>query len=579
MSFRIRSALDRRHRPRWQDELRSQQLIVAGFAVAMAIAIGIFAASSWTTFYDGHLREVASVGGVAYDKDQLTKRTNILSAELYAKYLDLGGATGGANDTFVQQQLSALQQGLQSIQSTALDSLTTGAYMRADAPQLGISVSDQAISTEVAKRSSLALRLQLSAITVNALPANAASGAKPTDAHWKAAEAKAKSLIAQVKGGADFGKLAKEQSADSASAAKDGLVGWVQQGDPTYGPFFDAAKNGKTGDIIGPVKGDVGYAVLRVDAVRKAGADTEFQKLLSSANASDADYREYIRDELLRTAYQDYFGAKVVGTYMPQQEVAQIVIESDSGTPTAKERIRHILVQPIPGSQDQSKATPAQWAAALAGATKVRADLVKPNADWTKLAAQFSDDPGSKSYGGDLGWYDPNTAGSTLDKDFVNGMLKLKLDVVSQPVKTQFGYHIIEIFEQRTSAEAQAAKVLAEVKKDPSSFAKVAVQESSDHTTASKGGELGWVAPYEKAAALEQAIFGLKTKGQISDAVTDADGQIYIFKLLDSSKARFMDADRLASLKTGGYANWRDTVKAKYDVWTAPDLTTTSATG
>lgn len=576
MSFRNRPGLDRRHRPRWQDELRSQQLIVALFAVAMAIAIGIFAATSWSTFYDAHLREIASVGGVPYDNDQLTTRTNIMNAELYAKYIDLGRSTGGANDGFVQQQLSAVQQTLQNVQSTAVDSLTSGAYMLADASRLGISISDAAVSTEVARRTTLPLELQLSVIVVNALPANAAAGTTPTTAQWAAAEVKAKAFITQVKGGSDFGKLAKASSDDSATKATSGLVGWIQDGDPTYGPFFDAAKNGKTGDIIGPVKGDLTYAVLKVDAVRKAAPDTELKGLLTSGNISDADYRAFVREQLLQTAYQDYFGSKVLSSYMPQQDVAQIVIEGDNGTPTNQDRIRHILIQPIPGAQDQTKATAAQWAKALAQATKVRADLVKPDADWTKLAAQFSDDPGSKTSGGDLGWYNLATAGQTLDQQFVNATVKLKPNEISQPVKTQFGYHLIQVFDQRTSAAAQAAKVLAEVKKVPDSFAAVAAEQSSDHTTAAKGGEIGWVAQWEKDDVLEKAIFGLTTKGQISDPVTDTDGQLYIFKLLDRSASRFMDANRLSTLKSSGYTLWQASVKASFDVWTAPELAASS---
>ena len=42
MTIRSRPVLDRKHRPRWQDELRTQQLTVIGFAVAIAIALGIF---------------------------------------------------------------------------------------------------------------------------------------------------------------------------------------------------------------------------------------------------------------------------------------------------------------------------------------------------------------------------------------------------------------------------------------------------------------------------------------------------------------------------------------------------------
>src|SRR5207248_8056859 len=110
MSFRNRPTLDRRYRPRWQDELRSQQLIVAGFAVAIAIAIGIFGATAWSSYYDNHLREVAYVGGTSFDRDALAKRSGIITAELEAKLTDLQASGGGANDSTVQQQVGILQQ-------------------------------------------------------------------------------------------------------------------------------------------------------------------------------------------------------------------------------------------------------------------------------------------------------------------------------------------------------------------------------------------------------------------------------------------------------------------------------------
>src|SRR5207249_4658256 len=155
MSFRNRPTLDRKHRPRWQDELRSQQLIVAGFAVAIAIAIGIFGATTWSSYYDNHLREVAYVGGLSFDRDALTKRTGIINAELNARGTDLVGSEGGANNAAIQQQITAVQQAIQSVDSTATDSLTTGAFMRADGPGLGIGVANDALDKEVARRTTL----------------------------------------------------------------------------------------------------------------------------------------------------------------------------------------------------------------------------------------------------------------------------------------------------------------------------------------------------------------------------------------------------------------------------------------
>ncbi len=578
MSFRNRPTLDRRHRPRWQDELRSQQLIVAGFAIAIAIALGIFGATAWSSFYDNHLKEVAYVGNQSFNVDALTKREGIMAAELTAKQSDLSIAAVGAQNSLIQQQLQVVSDTLQNVVSNATDSLTTGAYMRDKAPDLRISVSADAIDKEIAKRETLPFRIELSLITVNALPSDAAAGSTPTDAQWADAEKKAQNLLDQAKGGADFATLAKDNSDDAATKDQNGLVGWVEEGDVSYGTFFDAAKESAKGDLLGPIKGDSAYAILKVEDVRKAGPDKTLQTLLASVKASDADYRAYINDELLKTAFSDYFGSNVVSTYMPQRHVAQIQIQPDTGVPIPKERVRHILVQPIPGASDQSTATQAQWDAALATAQEVYTEVSKPDADWKALAATYSDDPGSRDYGGDLGWYDPTTA-TQVDADFKAALDKLHLGQISEPVKTQFGYHIIEVFGQRTTAQEQADKVESELKADPSSWDQVAAAESADHATAYTGGDIGWVAPYEKDAALEKAIFDLTTVGQISDPVSTAGG-IYIFKLLETSAARWVDDSRLASIKSTGYPRWRDAIKAEVGTWIDPLYqSTTSATG
>jgi parvulin-like peptidyl-prolyl isomerase len=578
MSFRNRPTLDRRHRPRWQDELRSQQLIVGGFAVAIAIALGIFGATAWSSYYDNHLKEVAYVGNQSFDVDALNLREGIIYSELSAKQLDLSIAAVGVQNSLVQQQLQVVQQTQQNIVPNAADSLTTGAYMRDKAPSLGISVSSSAIDQEIAKRTTLPFRIELSIITVNALPSDAAAGATPTDAQWATAKQTAQDLLDQVKKGTDFATLAKDKSDDAATKDQSGLIGWVEEGDASYGQFFDAAKSSAKGDLLGPIKGDTAYAILKVDDVRKATPDTTLQRLLASVHASDADYRAYITDELLKTAFTDYFGTHVVSNYMPQRHVAQIQIQPDTGVPLPKERVRHIMIQPIPGAQDQSTATQAQWDAALATAQKVHDLVTQPNADWMALAKEYSDDPGSRDYGGDLGWYDPTTT-TQIDADFKAALDKLHINQISEPVKTQFGYHIIEVFEQRTTAQEQADKVESELKADPSSWDKVTAAESADHATAYTGGDIGWVAPYEKDIPLETAIFGLKNVGDISAPVSTTGG-IYIFKLIEKSAARWIDDSRLSSIKSVGYPRWRDQIKADVGTWLDTQYqSTTSATG
>ncbi len=71
------------------------------------------------------------------------------------------------------------------------------------------------------------------------------------------------------------------------------------------------------------------------------------------------------------------------------------------------------------------------------------------------LARQYSDDS-SASSGGDLGWLNP---GDTVPP-FEKAMNELKVDQISTPVKTQFGWHVIQVIERRTQDMSKEAKRL-----------------------------------------------------------------------------------------------------------------------
>ncbi|MGQ0420722.1 peptidylprolyl isomerase PrsA, partial [Bacillus sp. HC-Mk] len=75
-----------------------------------------------------------------------------------------------------------------------------------------------------------------------------------------------------------------------------------------------------------------------------------------------------------------------------------------------------------------------------ATAKKVKEELGQGKS-FEELAKQYSEDTGSKEKGGDLGYF---TAGKMV-KEFEDAAYKLKKDEVSEPVKSQFGYHIIKV--------------------------------------------------------------------------------------------------------------------------------------
>jgi peptidyl-prolyl cis-trans isomerase D len=90
------------------------------------------------------------------------------------------------------------------------------------------------------------------------------------EADKKAAEAKAKAIAEQVrKDPKSFAAVAKKDSADPGSAANGGDLGFFPRG-AMVKPFEDAAYGARKDDIVGPVRTDFGYHVIRVTDIKPA---------------------------------------------------------------------------------------------------------------------------------------------------------------------------------------------------------------------------------------------------------------------------------------------------------------------
>lgn len=88
---------------------------------------------------------------------------------------------------------------------------------------------------------------------------------------------------------------------------------------------------------------------------------------------------------------------------------------------------------------------PAKLKAAEAKAAALAAQAKAPGADFAALAKANSDDTGSKATGGDLGWVERDS----MVKPFEDALFGMKAGEVSAPVKTEFGYHVLQLREVR----------------------------------------------------------------------------------------------------------------------------------
>ncbi|QHM17444.1 Foldase protein PrsA [Bacillus subtilis] len=86
---------------------------------------------------------------------------------------------------------------------------------------------------------------------------------------------------------------------------------------------------------------------------------------------------------------------------------------------------------------------------------------LKKGEKFDALAKEYSTDTGSATNGGELGWISKDN--EQLDSTFRKAAFKLKTNEVSDPVKTQFGYHIIKKTEDRGKYEDMKKELKSEV--------------------------------------------------------------------------------------------------------------------
>jgi peptidyl-prolyl cis-trans isomerase C len=191
------------------------------------------------------------------------------------------------------------------------------------------------------------------------------------------------------------------------------------------------------------------------DQARSSGQDLSnqeaYEQALKQNNITEEELRDNIRENLPVQKVQE----KVAGNAEPTDEEIQKYYEQNKEAQftTPEQRcVRHILF-----TKDQKQK-----------AEDVKKQL-EDGADFAKLAKQYSQDPGSAEKGGDLGCLGK---GETVPP-FEEAAFGAKEGEIVGPVKTQFGYHILEV----TDTKPKQTRPLSEV--EPQIKSQLASEEQS----------------------------------------------------------------------------------------------------
>jgi len=116
-------------------------------------------------------------------------------------------------------------------------------------------------------------------------------------------------------------------------------------------------------------------------------------------------------------------------------------------------RARHILIK-VPEGADE-----AQVEAARKKAEKILKELKEGKKGFEELAKEYSEDPGTKDKGGDLGYF----GRGTMVKPFEDAVFSMKKSEVKGPVRTRFGFHIIKLEDIRPERTKPLDEVKAQI--------------------------------------------------------------------------------------------------------------------
>ena len=271
--------------------------------------------------------------------------------------------------------------------------------------------------------------------------------------------------------------------------------------------------------------------------VRQVGSEQRVEQMYGkSISRIKREYRTEIKNQLLVQKVRQQREASFSVT---RREVEDFFISFKDSLPQVPEEfeLSHIYIVPKPDTAVEAKTRQLM---------QLVLDSIHAGGDFADFAKRYSTDPGSAASGGDLGW----EKRGVFVREFEETVFGLKEGDISGIVKTQFGFHIIQLISRRGES-VHARHILMKIDKGPASdsaavdtlrafrervlkgesFAELASKYSEDEDTKSVGGDLGSLTADQLQPDFAGQIKDIKA-GEISEPQRTVVGASYGFHLI-----------------------------------------------
>jgi peptidyl-prolyl cis-trans isomerase C len=188
----------------------------------------------------------------------------------------------------------------------------------------------------------------------------------------------------------------------------------------------------------------------------KAGSDQAFDVQIKATGMTLAEVRNKMQEE--RVCQLVLVRETTNGIVIPEADVKKFFTDNpDKFKVPERVRAAHILVATQDPISHQS-ISPAEKKDKLKLATELKARAEKGE-DFAALVKKYSDDPGSKDTGGEYTF-----KRGQMVLEFEDAAFSMKTNQISDPVETQFGYHIIKLLEKLPASNVDYVKAEPDIR-------------------------------------------------------------------------------------------------------------------